>query len=66
MADIVVRVYYKSPDQKDEVNEAFYKQLEVASQSHVLVLMEDFNHSGICWGKQHGQAHVVQMIPAVH
>ena len=32
-------MYYWSPDQENEVNEAFYKQLDVASQSRVLVLM---------------------------
>ncbi|GAB0207738.1 hypothetical protein GRJ2_003239500 [Grus japonensis] len=35
------------PDQ--EVDEAFYRQLEVASQSQALVLMGDFNHPDICW-----------------
>jgi len=33
MGDITVGVYYRSPDQEDEVDEAFFKQLEVASQS---------------------------------
>ena len=49
MADVIVGVYYRSPDQEDEVNEAFYKQLEVASQFRTLVLMRDFNHPVICW-----------------
>ncbi|PKU37237.1 rna-directed dna polymerase from mobile element jockey-like [Limosa lapponica baueri] len=39
----------RSPDQDGEVNEAFYSQLKVASQSQALVLMGDFNHPGICW-----------------
>ena len=39
MADTIVGVYYSSPDQEDEVDEAFYKQLEVASQSQSLALM---------------------------
>lgn len=30
MADITVGVYYRSCNQEDEVNAAFYKQLEVA------------------------------------
>lgn len=47
MADTVIRAYQKSPDQEDEVSEAFYKQLEVALQSHALVLMWDFNHPAI-------------------
>ena len=49
MADVIVGVYYRSADQEDEVNEAFYKQLEVASQFRTLVLMRDFNHPVICW-----------------
>ncbi|GAB0208569.1 cAMP-dependent protein kinase inhibitor alpha [Grus japonensis] len=39
----------RPPDQEEEVDEAFYRQLEVASQSQALVLMGDFNHPGICW-----------------
>ncbi|GAB0192592.1 hypothetical protein GRJ2_001724500 [Grus japonensis] len=31
MSDTVVRVYYRPPDQEEEVDEAFYRQLEVAS-----------------------------------
>ncbi|PKU43816.1 hypothetical protein llap_5882 [Limosa lapponica baueri] len=44
-----VCVYYRPPDQEEEVNEASYGQLEIASQSQVLVLMGDFNHPDICW-----------------
>ena len=40
-------VYYRPPDQEEEVDEAFYKQLQVASQSQVL--MGDFNHPDISW-----------------
>ncbi|PKU30953.1 rna-directed dna polymerase from mobile element jockey-like [Limosa lapponica baueri] len=36
-------------DQEEEVDEAFYRQLEIASQSQALVLMGDFNHPDICW-----------------
>ncbi|GAB0204077.1 mitochondrial enolase superfamily member 1 [Grus japonensis] len=39
----------RPPDQEEEVDEAFYRQLEVASQSQALVLMGDFNHPDICW-----------------
>ncbi|GAB0207732.1 hypothetical protein GRJ2_003238900 [Grus japonensis] len=49
MGDTVVGVDYRPPDQEEEVNEAFYRQLEVASQSQALVLMGDFNHPDICW-----------------
>ncbi|GAB0203090.1 hypothetical protein GRJ2_002774600 [Grus japonensis] len=42
-------VYYRPPDQEEKADEAFYRQLEVASQSQALVLMGDFNHPDICW-----------------
>jgi len=47
--DTAVDLYYRPPDQEEEVDEAFYRQLQVASQSQVLVLMGDFNHPGIYW-----------------
>jgi len=47
--DTVVVVYYRPPDQREEVNEACYKQLKAASQSQALVLMGDFNHPDISW-----------------
>ena len=42
--DITVGVYYRPPDQEEEVDEAFYRQLQAASQSQALALMGDFNH----------------------
>ncbi|KAJ7416114.1 glycerol kinase [Pitangus sulphuratus] len=47
--DTVVGVCYRPPEQEEEVNEAFYRQLEAASQSQALVLVGDFNYSDICW-----------------
>jgi len=47
--DITVGVYYRPPDQDEEVDEAFYRQLKGASQSQALVLMGDFNHPDISW-----------------
>jgi len=44
----VVGVYYRPPDQEEKVNEAFYRQLKVASQSHIFVLIGDFSHPDIC------------------
>lgn len=38
MRDAVVGVYYRPPDEDGETDEAFYRQLKVASQSHALVL----------------------------
>jgi len=49
MGDIVVGVYYWPPDQDEEVHEACYRQLKVASQSQALVLLGDFNHPDISW-----------------
>ena len=47
--DFTVGVYYRPPDQEEEVNEAFYKQLQAASESQALVLMGDFNHPDVSW-----------------
>ncbi|GAB0205201.1 hypothetical protein GRJ2_002985700 [Grus japonensis] len=49
MGDTVVGVYYRPPDQEEDVDEAFCRQLEVASRSQALVLMGDFSHPDICW-----------------
>ena len=48
MGDTVVGVYYRPPDQEEEVDEAFYKQREVALQSSAL-LMGDFSHPDMSW-----------------
>jgi len=47
--DVKVGVYYRPPDQEEEVDEAFYRQLQAASQLQALVLMGDFNHPDISW-----------------
>ena len=41
--------YYRPPDQEEEVDEAFHKQLEIAACSQALVLIGDFNYPDICW-----------------
>jgi len=46
MGDTVVGVYCRPPDQEEEADEAFYRQLKVASQSQALVLLGDFITSG--------------------
>ena len=46
--DAVLDVCYR-PDQEEEVDEAFFRQLEKASQSQALALMRDFNHPSIYW-----------------
>jgi len=46
--DTIVGVYYRPPNQ-EEVVEAFYRQLKVASESQTLVLLGDFNHPDIRW-----------------
>jgi len=47
MGDVIVGVHYRPPDQEKEVEEAFYKQLKVASQA--LVLVGDFKYPDISW-----------------
>ena len=49
IGDTAVGVYYRPLNQEEEVDETFYKQMEVASQSPAQVLMGDFNHPDICW-----------------
>ncbi|GAB0204011.1 hypothetical protein GRJ2_002866700 [Grus japonensis] len=48
-ADILLGVCYKPPNQDEETDEIFYKQLGEVSQSLALVLMGDFNLPDICW-----------------
>jgi len=58
MDDVIVGVYYRPPDQEEEVDEAFYKQRQAASQSQALVLMGDFNHPDISW-EDHRTTHMM-------
>ncbi|KAK4811169.1 hypothetical protein QYF61_019800 [Mycteria americana] len=48
-ADIVVGVCYRPPNQDEEADEIFYKQLGEVSQSLALVLVGDFNLPGVYW-----------------
>ena len=48
-ADILVGVFYRSPNQDEEVDEAFYKWLAEVSQLLALVLMGDFKLAEFCW-----------------
>ncbi|KAK4822905.1 hypothetical protein QYF61_023268 [Mycteria americana] len=48
-ADIVVGVCYRPPNQDEEADELFYKQLGEASRSLALVLVGDFNLPDVCW-----------------
>jgi len=66
MGDVIVDVYYRSPDQEKKGDEAFYKQLKAASQSQALVLMGDFNQPDISWVDHFSQAHAVQDVPTEH
>jgi len=45
----VVGVYYRPPDQRETVDEAFLLQVQKASRLQALVLLVDFNHLEICW-----------------
>jgi len=49
MGDSVVGVSYRPPDQEEQVDEPFYRQLKVASPSQALVIMGDFSHPDNCW-----------------
>lgn len=49
ITDSTVRVYYRPSSQDEEAEEVFYKQLGEVSPSLVLVLVEDFNLTGVCW-----------------
>ncbi|TRZ10901.1 hypothetical protein HGM15179_016203 [Zosterops borbonicus] len=48
-ADIILGVCYCPPNQEEEVDNLFYKQLETVSGSSALVLVGDFNLPDICW-----------------
>ncbi|KAK4812452.1 hypothetical protein QYF61_024853 [Mycteria americana] len=48
-ADIVVGVCYSPPNQDEETNELFYKQLGEASRWLALILVGDFNLPDVCW-----------------
>lgn len=48
-ADILVRVCHRPPNQNEEADEAFYKQLAEVMQSPDLALMGDFNLTDTCW-----------------
>ena len=39
---------YGAPDEEEEVDEAFFRQLEEASYLQALVLMADLNYANIC------------------
>ncbi|CAM2112663.1 unnamed protein product [Caretta caretta] len=47
--DVMVGICYRPPDQGDEVDKAFFRQLAEVTRSQALVLMGDFNHPDICW-----------------
>ena len=42
-------VCYRPPNQDEEVDEVFYKQLVEVSELVALVLMGDFNLVDVCW-----------------
>ncbi|RMC15084.1 hypothetical protein DUI87_07264 [Hirundo rustica rustica] len=48
-ADILLGVCYRPPNQEEEVDNLFYKQLENVSGSSALVLVGDFSLPDICW-----------------
>nr|XP_048691935.1 uncharacterized protein LOC125630279 [Caretta caretta] len=47
--DVLVGICYRPPDEGDEMDEAFFRQLMEVTRLQALVLMGDFNHPDICW-----------------
>jgi len=45
--DVVVGIYYRPTDQEEEIDKAFFRQLEKNSQSEALVLRDDINQAKI-------------------
>lgn len=45
----VVKAYYKTPNQNEEVDKIFYKQMGEVSQSLPLVLLRDFSFPDVCY-----------------
>jgi len=45
----IVGVYCRPPDQKEEVDKAFYRQMKLASSSQGLFLMGNCSHSDFSW-----------------
>ncbi|KAJ7403117.1 hypothetical protein BTVI_80475 [Pitangus sulphuratus] len=43
-----IHCVYRPPDQEEELDEVFYRELETASKSQELVLVGDFNYPDIC------------------
>ena len=48
MHAVVLGIWYRSPDQEEVVDKAFFTQLQEASCSQALVLMRDFSHPNTC------------------
>lgn len=42
-------VFYRSPDQQEEMDEVLWRQLEAASKSQEVVFVGDFNYPEMCW-----------------
>ncbi|KAK4811106.1 hypothetical protein QYF61_016392 [Mycteria americana] len=64
-ADIVVGVCYRPPNQDEETDELFYKQLGEASRSLALVLVGDFNLPDVCWKYNTAERKQVQEVPGL-
>ena len=45
----MVSVYYRPPDQEEEVDEEFVLQLQKAPHLQALIQIGDFSHPDICW-----------------
>ncbi|KAJ7427171.1 mitochondrial fission process protein 1 [Willisornis vidua] len=65
-ADILVGVGYRPPNQDDEGDELFYKQLADVSKCPSLVLVGDFNLPDICWELNTAGEEAVKEVPGVY
>ena len=62
----LVGVCYRPPNQDEETDEVFYKQLARAAQSPALVLMGDLNFPDICWEYSTAQKKQFPEVSGVH
>uniref|UniRef100_A0A670IGU3 Reverse transcriptase domain-containing protein n=1 Tax=Podarcis muralis TaxID=64176 RepID=A0A670IGU3_PODMU len=47
--DLIVGVYYRSPSQTKDIDDAFLEQIAKHAKGREIVVMGDFNYPDICW-----------------
>uniref|UniRef100_A0A670IIX0 Reverse transcriptase domain-containing protein n=1 Tax=Podarcis muralis TaxID=64176 RepID=A0A670IIX0_PODMU len=48
-SDLIVGVYYRSPSQTEDIDDAFLEQMAKHAKGREIVVMGDFNYPDICW-----------------